>query len=61
MAKFFSQEKHDHSLGVNHIAMWSRLLTLVNSLVVGHMAMWTICVNHIHMWIIDVKSHGNVN
>ena len=39
-------------MGVNDIAMWTRLLTLVNPLVVGHMAMWTIGVNHIQMWIL---------
>ena len=37
-------------MGVNHIAMWTRLLTLVNLLSVGHMAMWTMGVNHIKMW-----------
>ena len=50
-----------YSLGVNHIAMWTRLLTLVNLLSVGHMAMWTMGVNHIKMWTIGVKSHGDVN
>ena len=38
--------------------MWTRLLTLVNPLVVGHMAMWTMGVHHIQMWTIGVKSHG---
>ena len=50
LTKFLSQAKHDHSLGVNHIAMWTRLLTLVNPLGVGHMAMWTMGVNHMTMW-----------
>ena len=45
----------------NHIAMWTRLLTLVNPLGVGHMMMWTMGVNHMVMWTIDVKSHGDVN
>ena len=48
-------------MGVNHIEMWTRLLTLVNPLVVGHMAMWTMGVNHIQMWNTDVKSHGDLN
>ena len=39
LTKLISQAKHDHSLGVNHMAMGTRLLTLVNSLGVGHMAM----------------------
>ena len=39
--------------------MWTRLLTLVNSLGVGHMAMWTMGVNHMVMWTIGVKSHSN--
>ena len=56
--KFLSQAKHDHSLGVNNIAMWTRLLTLVNPLGVSHMEMWT---NHIKMWTIGVKSHDDVN
>ena len=30
--------------------MWTRLLTLVNSLGVGHMAMWTMGVNYMAMW-----------
>ena len=62
--KLLSQAKHDHTLlllGVNHIAMWTRLLTLVNPLSVGHKEMWTMGVNHIKMWTIGVKSHGNVN
>ena len=50
-----------YSLGVNHIAMWTRLLTLVNLLSVGHMTMWTIGVNYMVMWTIGVKSHGDVN
>ena len=33
--------------------MWTRLLTLVNPLGVGHMSMWTMGVNHIKMWTID--------
>ena len=41
--------------------MWTRLLTLVNPLSVGHIEMWTMGVNHMVMWIIDVKSHGDVN
>ena len=40
------------------MAMWTRLLTLVNPLGVSHMEMWT---NHIKMWTICVKSHGDVN
>ena len=56
MTKLLSQAKHDHSLGVNHIAMWTRLFTLVNPLGVGHILMWTMGVNHIKMWTIDVKS-----
>ena len=59
--KLCSQAKHDHSLGVNHIAMWTILLTLVNPLGVCHITMWTMGVNHMVMWTIDVKSHGNVN
>ena len=47
LTKFLSQAKHDHSLGVNHIVMWTRLLTLVNPLGISHMEMWT---NHIKMW-----------
>ena len=42
LTKFLSQAKHDHTLlllGVNHIAMGTKLLTLVNLLSVGHMAM----------------------
>ena len=31
--------------------MWTRLLTLVNPLGVGHMTMWAMGVNHIQMWI----------
>ena len=58
LTKFLSQAKHDHYLGVNHIAMWTRLLTLVNPLGVSHMEMWT---NHIKMWTISVKSHDDVN
>ena len=46
LTKLFSQAKHDHtrvkSLGVNHMAMWTGLLTLINYLDVSHMAMWTI-------------------
>ena len=41
--------------------MWTRLLTLVNPLGVGHMSMWTMGVNHMVMSTIDVKSHGDVN
>ena len=58
LTKILSQAKHDHSLCVNHIAMWTRLLTLVNPLDVSHMEMWT---NHIKMWTIGVKSHDDVN
>ena len=50
-----------YSLGVNHIEMWTILLTLANPLVVGHMVIWTMGVNHIHMWTIGIKSHGDVN
>ena len=32
------------------MAMWTRLLTLVNSLGVSHMVMWTMGVNHMTMW-----------
>ena len=32
------------------MAMWTRLLTLVNFLGVGHMAMWTMGVNHMALW-----------
>ena len=39
-------------MGVNHIAMWTRLLTLVNPLGISHMEMWT---NHIKMWTIGVN------
>ena len=60
LTKFLSQAKHDHFLGLNHIAMWTRLLTLVNPLGVVHMTMWTMGVNHMVMWTIDVKSHGDV-
>ena len=49
LTKFLSQEKHDHSLGVNHIAMLTTLLTLINPLGVGHMSMSTMGVNHIKM------------
>ena len=42
----------------NNIAMWTRLLTLLNPLGVSHMDMWT---NHIKMWTIGVKSHDDVN
>ena len=35
--------------------MWTRLLTLVNPLNVGHMAMWTKGVNHMAMWTIGVN------
>ena len=48
-------------LGVNHIAMWTRLLTLVNPLGVGDMEMWTLGVSHIQMWTIGVKSHDVAN
>ena len=41
--------------------MWTRLLTLVNPLGIGHMTMWTMGVNHMVMWTISVESHGNVN
>ena len=61
LTKLLSQAKHDYSLGVNHIAMWTRLLTLVNPLSVGHIEMWTMGVNHMVMWIINVTSHGDVN
>ena len=40
------------------MAMWTRLLTLVNPLGVSHMAMWT---NHLKMWTIGIKSHDDVN
>ena len=33
------------------MVMWTRLLTLVNSLGIGHMVMWTMGVNHMMMWI----------
>ena len=49
------------TMGVNHMVMWTILLTLVNPLGVGHMAMWTMGVNHMTMWSIGVKSHGDVN
>ena len=49
LTKLLSQAKHDHFLGLNHIAMWTRLLNLVNPLGVSHMEMWT---NHIKMWIL---------
>ena len=39
-------------MGVNHIAMWTRLLTLVNPLGVDHMMMWNMGINHIQMWIL---------
>ena len=52
LTKLLSQAKHDHSLGINHIAMWTRLLTLVNPSGIGHMTMWTMGVNHIQMWIL---------
>ena len=58
VTKLLSQAKHDHTLvllGVNHMAMWTRLLTIVNPLGVGHMAMWTMGVNHIKMWTIGVR------
>ena len=58
LTKLLSQAKHDHSLGVNHIAMWTRLLTLVNPLGISHMEMWT---NHIKMWTIGFKSHDDMN
>ena len=64
LIKPLSQAKHDHTfllLGINHIAMWTRLLTLVNPMGVGHMAMWTMGVIHITMWTIDIKSHGDVS
>ena len=61
LTKFLSQAKHDHSLGVNHIAMWTGLLTLVNPLGVGHITMWIMGVNHMVMWTIGIKSHGDVN
>ena len=34
------------------MAMWTRLLTLVNPLGVDHMMMWTMGINHIQMWIL---------
>ena len=40
--------------------MWTRLLTLINPLGIGHMTMWTMGVNHMVMWTTDVKSHGDV-
>ena len=51
LTKLLSQAKHDHTLlllGINHLEMWTRLLTLVNPLGVGHMAMWTMGVIHIN-------------
>ena len=39
LTKFLSQEKPDHSLGVNHIAMCTRLLTLVNPLGISYIDM----------------------
>ena len=41
LTKILSQAKHDHkySLGVNHIAMRTRLLTLVNPLGISNMEM----------------------
>ena len=48
-------------MGVNHIAMSTRLLTLVNPLSVCHMAMWTMDINHMVMWTIVVKPQGDVN
>ena len=50
-----------YSLGVNHIEMWTRFLSLVNPMGVGDMAMWSMVVNHIKMCTIGVKSHGDVN
>ena len=41
--------------------MWTRLLTLVNPLSVGHIEMWAMGVNHMVRWTIGVKSHGDVN
>ena len=35
--------------------MWTRLLTLVNPLGVGQMAMWTMGVNHMAMWTIGAN------
>ena len=35
--------------------MWTRFLTLVNPLGVGHMEMWTMGVNHMAMWTIGVN------
>ena len=32
------------------MVMWTRLLTLVNPLGVGHISMWTMGVNHMAMW-----------
>ena len=64
LTKLLSRAKHDHTLvlfWVLFIAMWTRLLTLVNPLGVGHMTMWTAGVNHMMMWTIGVKSHGEVN
>ena len=61
LTKLLSQAKHDHFLGLNHIAMWTRLLNLVNPLGVDHISMWTMGVNHMVMWTIAVKSHGDVN
>ena len=64
-------DQHQGSMGVRIITMYSRLLTLVNLLGVGHMTMWAMGVNHIQMWIfvlnhmvmwtISVKSHGDLN
>ena len=50
-----------YSLGVNHIVMWTRLLTLVNPLGVDHMTMWTMGIKSHTDVNIGVKSHGDVN
>ena len=50
-----------YSLAVNHLEMWTRLLTLVNPLGVDHMTMWTMGINHIIDVSIGVESHDDVN
>ena len=37
------------------MVMWTRLLTLVNSLGIIYVAMWTMGVNHMAMWTIGVN------
>ena len=39
LTKILSQAKHDHPFGVNHIEMWTRLLTILNPSGVSHMEM----------------------